>query len=550
MVKDDAAVPFLLPASSGVWTARLSESSSFHSDDDALQHEPEPSRQMDNAFSDADEKALVRRLDRRLLVFAMLGNLIKTMDNTNISNAYISGMEEALDMQGLQYNWITVLFMIGYLTMQIPSNMFLSKFRPSRYLPFLEIVWCILTLGMACVKSVTGVYVLRFLLGVFEAGFYPGIVFLIGTWYSRRELGKRNAWITIFGSLGSALSGLIQAALLKVADGALGISGWRWLFVFDGVITFFLAFFGYKYLPDYPSTTIWLSPRERELATLRLNREGRESKQGTWKTTQVLRKLLVNKYIYFLVLGWTMLYLAIGGAHVLGIIAKKVGYDAISANLFTSPDMVISMLAGLGNGYLSDYFRTRIWCIVPAMALSVVGFSMLAAFVQPFGVFYVAYIAMHAGLSATAPVAMTWASEIMQENIELRAMAIAIMNTSSSAQYTWAPLVLWAVTDAPRYEKGFRSSIGFTIGSLACFMIIGYLRSRSKKQHQYPHQPLSYHRDTTSYGDNNDDAQLLLSPRIQYLTQHHGESDIESEAIQLHAAGLSDTREDSRSPRL
>ena len=109
--------------------------------------------------------------------------------------------------------------------MQIPSNMILSRFRPSRYLPLLEIIWCILTLSMACVQSVNAVYLLRFLLGAFEAGFYPGIVFLIGTWYSVKELGKRNAWITIFGSLGSALSGLIQAALLKIADGALGISG-------------------------------------------------------------------------------------------------------------------------------------------------------------------------------------------------------------------------------------------------------------------------------------------------------------------------------------
>lgn len=110
--------------------------------------------------------------------------------------------------------------------MQIPSNMLLSRLRPSLYLPMMEIAWGVLTLGMACVPSIHMAYILRFFLGAFEAGFYPGIVFLVGTWYSRKELGKRNAWITMCGSLGGALTGLMQAGLLKWFDGTLGISGY------------------------------------------------------------------------------------------------------------------------------------------------------------------------------------------------------------------------------------------------------------------------------------------------------------------------------------
>lgn len=206
------------------------------------------------AINKHDEAALVSRLDKRLLCFAMLGNLVKTMDSTNINSAFISGMEQDLDMHGVDYNWLTVLFMIGYLLMQIPSNMLLSRLRPSLYLPMMEIAWGILTLGMAFVPSVHMAYILRFFLGAFEAGFYPGIVFLVGSWYSRKELGKRNAWITMCGSLGGALTGLVQAGLLKWFDGFLGISGWRWLFVLDAALTFLLAVYGYKYLPDYPAT--------------------------------------------------------------------------------------------------------------------------------------------------------------------------------------------------------------------------------------------------------------------------------------------------------
>lgn len=169
--------------------------------------------------------------------------------------------------------------------MQIPSNILLSKLRPSRYLPLLEVIWCIITFSMACVRSVYAVYCLRLMLGLAEAGFLPGIMFLIGTWYTKKEMGKRAALITIFGSLGAGLSGLVQAVLLKTVDGVLGISGfvneenishfrfqllnltgllahsWRWMFVVDATFTLALAIFGYKNMPDYPHNTRWLSEK-------------------------------------------------------------------------------------------------------------------------------------------------------------------------------------------------------------------------------------------------------------------------------------------------
>ncbi|KAJ8651545.1 hypothetical protein O0I10_012895 [Lichtheimia ornata] len=427
------------------------------------------------AINKHDEAALVSRLDRRLLCFAMLGNLVKTMDNTNINSAFISGMEQELDMHGVDFNWLTVLFMIGYLSMQIPSNMLLSRLRPSLYLPMMEIAWGVLTLGMACVPSIHMAYILRFFLGAFEAGFYPGIVFLVGTWYSRKELGKRNAWITMCGSLGGALTGLMQAGLLKWFDGTLGISGWRWMFVLDAALTFLLAIYGYKYLPDYPDNTLWLSQKERTLAVERLQREGHETKSGSLPTMALLRKVIANKFLYFFVPGWTLTHLAVGASHVLGIVAKKSGYDAITANLFTSPDLIISMLAGITNGFLSDYLGSRLMCILPQLAIATIAYSLLVIFVQPFGFLYFAFILMHASLAATAPVIMTWASEIIRENVEQRAISIAIMNTSSSAMYTWAPLVLWPVTDAPFYRTGFRAGFVFVIASAVCFAIIGWL---------------------------------------------------------------------------
>ncbi|CAO3581615.1 unnamed protein product [Absidia cylindrospora] len=399
-----------------------------------------------------DDGKLVARLDKRLLLFAMFSNMVKTMDNVNLGTAFVSGMEKDLGIVGTQYNVMFVCFMVGYLIMQVPSNIFLAHYRPSRYLPALELLWCILTLAMTGVQSVKAVFVIRFLLGLAEAGCFPGIIFLLGNWYTKKELGKRTCLITMFGTLGGALSGLIQALFLETIDGFLSISGWRWLFIFDGALTAFVALFGYLYLPDYIHNTNWLEEQERELATLRLVLEGRSSKTTKWNSIKVIKTLFTNKYIYMLVLSWSLLNLALGATHVLSIVAKRSGYDAIAANLFTTPDMLISMVAVLCNGLLSDYYRSRLWFIVIPSLIGLVGCVFLAIFIQPFGFLYTGFILAHAGLASSQPIVMTWANELLTDR-DVRAIAIAMMNTCSSLMYTWSPLVLWPVTDAPYYSK-------------------------------------------------------------------------------------------------
>ncbi|ORX42365.1 MFS general substrate transporter [Hesseltinella vesiculosa] len=430
-----------------------------------------------------EERAFVRRLDKRLLAFAMAGNIVKTLDSTNLGSAFISGMEEELNITGLQYNWMGVLFMIGYLSMQIPSNIILSRYRPSVYLPFLEAIWCLLTLSMACVRSVRAVYIIRYLLGSFEAGFYPGIVFLLGTWYTKRELGKRMALLNLCGALGAGSSGLVQAVMLKTMDGVWNISGWRWMFVFDALLTSLLAFFGYYYLPDYPATTQWLSKAEKDIAIQRTGgsdaRDHRKDQGSRWAK---LRTLAGNVYLYPFMIGWAALHVALGACHVLGIVAKKLGFDAVTANLLSTPDMLITMLVGVTNGFISDHLQSRIWCLLLPASFGLLGCLMLASFIQPFKYLYVAFILTHAGLGSVTSVVMTWASEIITTNTELRAMAIACMNTFSSMMWTWTPLYLWPVTDAPRYHTGFRGAAVGAIVFLICMTIVYYLYEQNNRE--------------------------------------------------------------------
>ncbi|ORY98400.1 major facilitator superfamily domain-containing protein [Absidia repens] len=401
-----------------------------------------------------EEQEYVRRLDKRLLAFAMFGNMVKALDNSNLGSAFISGMEEELKITGVQYNWMGVLFMVGYLSMQIPSNILLARCRPSFYLPFLESIWCLLTISMACVNSVKSVYAIRFCLGLAEAGFYPGIVFLLGTWYTKKELGKRMALLNLCGALGTGLSGVVQAVMLKTMDNVWGLSGWRWMFLFDALVTSILAWFGYNYLPDYPTTTSWLNKSEVAIAIQRGDgldvRDIKKEHSSRWDK---LRILTGNKYLYPFISGWASLHVALGGCHVLGIVAKKSGYDAVTANLLTTPDTLITMVVSLCNGFISDRLQSRIWCLLVPASFGLLGCLLLSAFVQPFGFLYFAFIVTHAGLGSTTSVVMTWASEIITSNIELRAMSIAAMNTFSSMMWTWTPLVLWPVTGKMTFKQ-------------------------------------------------------------------------------------------------
>ncbi|CAO3608757.1 unnamed protein product [Cunninghamella blakesleeana] len=429
-----------------------------------------------------DETNFVKKLDKRLLLFAMLSNLVKTMDNVNIATAFISGMETELNIVDTQYNVIVICFLTGYLLMQIPSNIILSYCRPSIYLPLLESVWCILTLSMAGVQSVKAVFILRFFLGLAESGCYPGIIFLLGNWYTKKELGKRTSIITMFGTLGGALSGLIQALILKTIDGFLGISGWRWLFLFDGVLTAFVALFGYFYLPDDIQNTKWLSQKERELAIYRIDLEGRESTKKNyqqWNLKPVLKMMFKNEYVYLLVFSWTLLTLAMGSTHVLGILSRRLGYDATTSNLFTTPDMLITMVVVVCNGFISDYYRNRFWAIIIPCIFGIIGCSMLVAFVKPFGFLYFAFILTHAGLASAQPVVMAWTNELVSDR-EIRAITIALMNTSSTLMYSWCSILLWPVTDAPYYKSGFIATVCFTFIFIILVCIIRILKTKSR----------------------------------------------------------------------
>jgi len=186
------------------------------------------------SFTAEEEKKLVRRIDLFLLPTIWLMYLLSYMDRTNIGNAKIAGMADDLNLTSDQYSVTLVVFFVGYVIFEAPSNMILVRSRPSRYLPAIMAVWGVLTCCMAAIQSYHHLIVLRVFVGILESGFAPGILLIISSWYKREEQSKRFAVFISAAILSGAFGGLLAGAITGGLEGAHGLRGWRWLFIVEG----------------------------------------------------------------------------------------------------------------------------------------------------------------------------------------------------------------------------------------------------------------------------------------------------------------------------
>jgi ACS family pantothenate transporter-like MFS transporter len=153
----------------------------------------------------------------------------------------------------------------------------MTKIQPSVWLPTLELAWGFLVMGMVGAKNVETVYALRFFIQLLEASACPGIMTLFGNWYTPMELGKRSCILQTLSSTAQMISGCLQACLYKGINGKHGMSGWQWLFLFDGIIGVLVAVYGHWAIPDAPTTTQvkWLKEDEKKMAKERMEAVGR-----------------------------------------------------------------------------------------------------------------------------------------------------------------------------------------------------------------------------------------------------------------------------------
>ncbi|KAI0955576.1 hypothetical protein AcV7_006203 [Taiwanofungus camphoratus] len=225
-----------------------------------------------------EERRFLAKLDACLLTYAALSYFSKYLDQQNVTNAYVSGMQEDLGLHGNQLNYITTAWTCGYVIGQIPSNLLLTRIRPSLWIPLMEIIWSALTMTLAASKSYRDLIAIRFLVGLAESTFYPAIQYVIGSWYKPDELGKRACIFHTASALGPMFSGFLQTGAYNGLNGVHGLAGWKWLFIIDGIITLPIAVLGFLIMPDLPTNTppsMFYSKAQIEMGKRRMEEVGR-----------------------------------------------------------------------------------------------------------------------------------------------------------------------------------------------------------------------------------------------------------------------------------
>ncbi|KAI0723159.1 MFS general substrate transporter [Earliella scabrosa] len=218
-----------------------------------------------------------RKLTRRILwkldihvlpplAFLWLANFI---DRTNIGNTRIAGLERDTHLHGTQFNTALAIFYVSYILVELPSNWVLKKFRPSRWLPFLVVMWGTVTTLSGLVQNYSGLLAIRFFLGLCEGGLLPGIMLYLSTLYKPHELQQRVGIFYASASLSGAFGGLLATAIIKMEDVG-GLAGWRWIFILEGIATVVIALTSMIFLPADIQSASFFTDEEREFALARL----------------------------------------------------------------------------------------------------------------------------------------------------------------------------------------------------------------------------------------------------------------------------------------
>ncbi|KAH8910348.1 MFS general substrate transporter [Coniochaeta sp. PMI_546] len=452
-----------------------------------IKEQPKPSWKSylwDTFNKSPEERRFLFKLDAVLLTFASLGYFIKYLDQININNAFVSGMKEDLGLFGNELNYMQTCWTVGYVLGEIPSNILLTRVRPSIWIPACEVTWAVLTILLAKCTTTTQIYVLRFFIGLAESTFYPGMQYIIGSWYRKDELAKRSCIFHASSALGTMFSGYLMAAVYKL-NGRNGFHGWQWLFIVDTIISLPVAVAGFFLIPDVPEITrAWyFSPQEVALARKRMELEGRANRAPYTKAK--FKKIFSSWHLYLL----TALYIFFNngngalGQPAMQLWLKSKGYSVTDINTFPTITSAITVVTTLMYAWSSDtIFRGARWPpIIFSGTVLIVVYSSLAVWDIPDGWKWACFFLAGVG-GGISGLTFAWAHEICADDNEERALVTGSMNEMAYVFQAWLPLLIWQQVEAPVYRKGYITMVFVAAAMIATAFLIRHLQRRDAIQ--------------------------------------------------------------------
>jgi ACS family tartrate transporter-like MFS transporter len=312
------------------------------------------------------ERSTIKAISWRLIPFLILAYFFSYLDRVNLGFAALT-MNAELKFSPLVFSWGAGIFFIGYFLFEVPSNLALEKFGASRWIARIMVTWGIISALMALVNGPWSFYILRFLLGVAEAGFFPGIILYLTYWYPAEYRARFLAAFAIAVPVSTVIGAPISGLLLGL-DGVMGFKGWQWLFIIEGIPSLLLGVVSWFYLTDRPAKADWLTSEQKAWLSSRLDAEV-AAKQGG-KHMSLGRALssprvLTLSLIYFGFVG--ALY---GMQFWLPQIVKAFGFSNAQTGFVTAVPYLFGAVAMVLWARHSDKTRERVWHVALPLFLT------------------------------------------------------------------------------------------------------------------------------------------------------------------------------------
>ncbi len=392
------------------------------------------------------ERRTIRKVTRRLVPFLMLCYFIAYLDRVNVSFAGPSMIKD-LSFTQTVFGAGAGIFFVGYFLFEVPSNLALDKFGARKWIARIMFTWGVISAGTAFIWNDTSFYVIRVLLGVAEAGFFPGIIFYLACWFPSHYRARIIGWfmfaIPISTVIGAPISGLILGL-----DGFLGLKGWQWLFILEAIPAPIMALVVWNYLTDRPVDAHWLSRDERQWLTDRLDAErSRESsvRLSVWQSLFDRRVLALGlAYVGIVTPNYGIVFF------LPQIIQAFGGLSDIEVGLINAIPYVAGAISMVLWSRHSDAVQERKWHAAAPAVMMALGFGAAAFVNDPY--LKIVTIALAAFGFAIAPVFWTLPTTFLSGTAA--AAGIAAINSIGNLGGYFGPQVFGIIKDATQSDAG------------------------------------------------------------------------------------------------
>ncbi|KAH7113331.1 major facilitator superfamily domain-containing protein [Dendryphion nanum] len=427
-----------------------------------------------------EQRRTIRRIDWRMLPILGLMYSISLIDRTNLGLALVAGLQTDLDLGvGNRYTIIVMIFFVGYILFEIPSNLVLPRVGPANWLAFLGVSFGSILIGTGFVRHWGTLVACRLLLGITEAGFLPGCTYLITCWYTRFEVGKRMSLFWILSVIASGFSAILAYALTQMA-GMAGLNGWSWIFIIEGAITCVICICGWFLIIDFPARAgKFLRPEEQEFIMNRINVDRQDAEEDEM-TLRVIFHHLKDWRLY--VWAFNLMASTLPGyaySYFLPVILREgMGFSTSKSQLLTAPPYAFAAIMAFVSGWIGDRYKIRGPIIAVHQLLTAVG-MLITVFGKGNGARYFgAYLGI-GFLQFCVPGVLTFqANNITRHSKRAVASATCLIGGGVGGIIS---SVAFMAKERPHYRTGVFTTLGLSLASITLIIILDFHLWRCNK---------------------------------------------------------------------